>query len=924
METINIQFAIVGSLSSKPGEAGVIACNSDFLKTKSLYSFFSKIDASIENAQSFYKTLSDDEAKVFQYYFINQDDKIKLSIRAIIRFTKFEAVNRIYNRREYFFLPFAKNFSLKQTKEKLPQAKDYESNENNLNALTIGFSNSEKVDKGSIVTLLESFAKKTTLIFQSTEEEKLLNAVDSLPLVFKKYIQIGLNLLSNDNFAQSKLHVFTCIDTNSNSKTFQSEQTNDKVIDFIANLISSQNYFITEELPFQLNFDYTSKNVLHDLFQIHYKEAIIELILDGNFSNVVPDKISEIKQTFLNEIQKRTNKEKISRYYKALLKINAIDEDISKSFWSFVFSLEDYKTFYNDTLRPVYENYLATAIRNSNSFASFQYFINSIFPSNGSQLKSLKEKAISAFFSLKDSLAIDDLEELINYFIANDKEKLREGLSKINFTNNISKLSDSQYRLLLSQPVIDNLQTSFIYDAISHLGVGGLIKIFPEYNTKKLNSAFVESILQAFVSDSSSFIELLNSQTNWIFNLIEPNRKKEIGNWLLRELEGKIQSSKQDFEIQEYVQILIENKRQFLDSDKRNHLLQSVFDDRIEYLDYQLTIQTILKAARHLNFKLSAYYPNSNDKRLLSYLSNVYDEYSDVLTNKKQLPKIKEEIKRIEETTTKDEIQTSLDKFKRLNSLGTLQHFSTLLENNRDLNDLWVKLLKKDQINEFIQTVTSEDFDPAFFELFMDAKTKVRNSDFEYTNQLREIFRKIDELLAEKHLLKKGIIKIRIMRATKLISRVSKLIIVSLILLTTVSVFAIIFLLKRSNPLKDELNQQKSSIDNLTKENEDLKSTILSLEKSINKQPQIPSLSPIPNSELNNIDLGFINSKKNNGKTIEEIVAVIFKSNPTDIRSHYINQKEAYSEALKKSNPNCFENGICICDSLISIPSYKK
>lgn len=921
MENEKIQFAIVGSLSSKPGEAGVIACNSDFLKAQSLYSSFSKIDASIENVQSLYKTLTDDEAKLFQYYFINQDEKIKLSIRARIRFTKFETVNRIYNRREYFFLPFSKYFSFNQTKSKLPQAKNYERNENNLEALTITFSNLEKVDKGSIVTLLKSFAEKSTLIFQSTEEEKLLNAVDGLPLVFRKYIQIGLNLLSNDNIAQSKLHLYTCIDPNSNAKYFQLEQTSDKVIDFIADLISSGNYHIAEELPSQINFDYTDKNVLYDLFQIHYKEAIVELILDGNFSNVASDRIKEIKQTFSNEIQRGNNKNKISKYYKALLKINSIDEDISKSFWSFVFSLEDYQSFYNEELRPVYESYLSASIKRSNSFASFQNFINSLFPSKNKQLKSLKEKAITAFFNLKVSIAIDDLEELTNYFIANDKEKLKEGLSKINFSNNISKLSESQFRLLLSQPVIDSLHNSVIYDLVSHLGVSGIIKIFPEYDTKKINSVFVESLLKAFAADSNTFIELLNSQTNWIFNLIEPNNKREIGNWLLRELEKKIQNSKRDFEIQGYVQILIENKRQFLDTDKRNHLLQSVFEDRIEFLDYQSTIQTILKAARNLNFKLSAYYPNSNDRRLLSYLSNIYDEYSDVLTNKKELPKIKEEIRSVEETVTKDEINKDLEKFKRLDSLGALQHFNTLLDNNLYTRDLWNKFLKQEQKSQFIKTIVGEEFNPSVFKAFVKLKEKVRETNFEYRDYLRNVFKEIDEKFAEKHLHKQGIINFKIMRATKLISNISQVTIATLI--SIIAALAIFFLLIRENPLSEEVSRLKSEIANLSKQNSELTSKIESIEKTVNEQPKIPSLSPAPNSELNDNDLAIVNSKGINRKTISEIVTLIFVKNPTDVGSHYVGQKEAYSEALKKANPTCFENGICVCDALISIPSYK-
>lgn len=44
MENLKINFAIVGSLSSNPGEAGIIRCDSEFLSDATSYKVYSELE----------------------------------------------------------------------------------------------------------------------------------------------------------------------------------------------------------------------------------------------------------------------------------------------------------------------------------------------------------------------------------------------------------------------------------------------------------------------------------------------------------------------------------------------------------------------------------------------------------------------------------------------------------------------------------------------------------------------------------------------------------------------------------------------------------------------------------------------------------------------------------------------------------------
>ena len=90
----------------------------------------------------------------------------------------------------------------------------------------------------------------------------------------------------------------------------------------------------------------------------------------------------------------------------------------------------------------------------------------------------------------------------------------------------------------------------------------------------------------------------------------------------------------------------------------------------------------------------------------------------------------------------------------------------------------------------------------------------------------------------------------------------------------------------------------------------------------------IQELNPIPNEELNEHDYRLIAKKIKYDTEVNEVVEIIFKNNPTDIKNNYDEQQDVYSKQLIEKNKDCFEykSGIFyfVKDTLRHIPSYKK
>ncbi|MES2650626.1 MAG: hypothetical protein V4663_02745 [Bacteroidota bacterium] len=90
----------------------------------------------------------------------------------------------------------------------------------------------------------------------------------------------------------------------------------------------------------------------------------------------------------------------------------------------------------------------------------------------------------------------------------------------------------------------------------------------------------------------------------------------------------------------------------------------------------------------------------------------------------------------------------------------------------------------------------------------------------------------------------------------------------------------------------------------------------------------VKELSPLPNSQLTEKDYKSLAKKIKEGMEIQEVVNIIFDSNPKDIKNTYSNQSEIYSGHLLKLNKDCFKelNNILHMgkDTLRFIPTYIK
>lgn len=91
------------------------------------------------------------------------------------------------------------------------------------------------------------------------------------------------------------------------------------------------------------------------------------------------------------------------------------------------------------------------------------------------------------------------------------------------------------------------------------------------------------------------------------------------------------------------------------------------------------------------------------------------------------------------------------------------------------------------------------------------------------------------------------------------------------------------------------------------------------------EQVKTSELNPVPQSELNEHDCHLIAKKLSYDTKIDDVVTLIFKTNPNDIKKIYTGQEEIYGKVLIEKNKDCFQDrdGIYyfVQDTLKHIPS---
>jgi hypothetical protein len=118
---------------------------------------------------------------------------------------------------------------------------------------------------------------------------------------------------------------------------------------------------------------------------------------------------------------------------------------------------------------------------------------------------------------------------------------------------------------------------------------------------------------------------------------------------------------------------------------------------------------------------------------------------------------------------------------------------------------------------------------------------------------------------------------------------------------------------------KDADNDRHSNTDSEVRSQDSNRTNPQISNSSINDS----KLYPIPNSQLSDNDLNIV-SKQIIGKTVSEVVDIIFLKNPREIGNYYGDyQRGTYAKKLVEMNPNCFRENKCIRDKLEIIPSFK-
>jgi hypothetical protein len=98
---------------------------------------------------------------------------------------------------------------------------------------------------------------------------------------------------------------------------------------------------------------------------------------------------------------------------------------------------------------------------------------------------------------------------------------------------------------------------------------------------------------------------------------------------------------------------------------------------------------------------------------------------------------------------------------------------------------------------------------------------------------------------------------------------------------------------------------------------------------TLEKKPtQSNMLNPEPNSELNENDYRIVAKQLKHDVKAQDVLATIFKNNPTDIEKYYAGQEEPYLKRLVQLNGTCFQQShgtyYFSKDTIRHIPAYKK
>lgn len=954
MQQTEFYIAIIGAISKFKGFGENIASSQSFSNDIKQVRAISEIDKEVASFYDNYPSPYLDLPQWFGFPKKIADTNCFLIIRAKKKFTAFPEQNRFYDRREYFYFNLDNDINSIDFSASIPEMVQYETEQlgqvNNFLIKEANYRSDDKFQKYIITSLIT----QSTAIIKVTEnnadetKDKILGAIQKLPVAYNKYLGFGFNIESNATFVKNNLHLLTTLDDNGvEANAFPSLKfKDDDINNFAEALFNEQIQYDDTEILLQ-NIP-ISKNLLYELIKFHKLHFKTDKYSQGDIPDNKKDEfLSESKQYVLDFLTSSfaTNRyilERLKKIYKAWDFNGLIKTDLFIWFWKKVneTKISHEKLFTDHDIKRSFNETIQLEVSGINTFSEIDSKFSSLlsFPSfniaNASLLDEIKIKYISSYKgnNVREVIEIEAYkQQATNSGIETDFKS--NFYSRVDFNSKESNLSKSESFEILKNE-INELNETQIFSLINAIGFSELFNLLRKEKNEKIlrNGNFYEPIME-LLAKQDNFPEILN----WVslFSENNSNASFDVGKYLNNQAE-KIKSQSDFSRFESLCRTIRENKKMVQKTDVSRFIEKVISQPNCQTVQFY---KTSFEVAASFEFKITATHPNSeNENDLLDFIS-LYGRYNNAIKNIEIVTELTESfIKSFSQNshgietilnfsyTNQSFVESNKDKFQKI----VEESFSK--QNEGDKLSFTLSLLKH-------TIATSRNF-------FLQQENNLYNqineleiNDRNFTKEIHRLGLKIGKKNIQLNEVKKLINSLidkyfysidnnakfftKMKNRISFINRNTKILCVILFVALAVASGATIYYYTQNSKLLKQAESITNENSVLKTENQELIDKISASEKDTTNNNEVLLLSPKPNGELNDNDQKLVNRQGIQNKTVFEIVEIIFEKNNADIKTHYSEQKEAYATALIKANPDCFKNDICICTSLKHIPSYK-
>jgi|GEM_PF-3713154 len=976
MRNFKIEYAICGSLSSSPGESGIIASSKGIVEQVDLFDRVIDCDRFLSAAQNSYAQNYITTEKFSQYYFLNDKKRTerigKLFLRGRIRFTKFTDANRVYNRREIYFIPDSNPQLLSAVFKKLPPIVDYEQTQHGiLEPQVIAIENSSQPhDLKIIYCILESFhLKEAFKLYSEIPDDdiiysKIFSALDNLPEVYKKHIQFGFNLIASDTIAKKQLHVFSCIDAGKQLHDISRTEFSDPVLDHIVKTFFLGASLNIDESILGKEIDYANQDNLYSVFSFHYLLSMSDLIIRNEMPTSFDSRkyVPDLKRFIINNFKIVNQCQHIVLAYKALRKLRAVDDNLFNTFWNFIFSSETNNSYLNDyDLKEDIENFAKDKVENMTSFTAILNELNNLFSGiNSDKVKSIKTEIFNSSLINKNTLPFEEIQIILSYYLKNAHSigrylTVRDLLKKFRIESNALSLTEEDVKLLFSDLVFRELSSEALTALLKRIGYSNILNFVSNQTLKKSSSTqLIEAISSSLEQELLSNKTSLEKNIELSLKIFDSEKNKLLGNRVFNHAKNLIHSYSSENEVMSLIDIISKYRNDFFKNLPFQELLQDLFSEKIDNSSSRFLIEDLIRIAKKMKSKFDIEGVRYNDISTAKFVSSLFESNMEVF-NKNQIKQFYENI--LYSNNYQNGIDLLKDYFYICNSYNKLFQnepeiiFDLIisdLNNNlvktsyskmadilkvifgqyKSSESFWNKFFNSNLHSTVFDKFHSEKFSPLLFEDIDELRNLAEIKGFAGNKELILFLNELDKSLYNKFILNKGLIPFKIMNTLKL---VNKRVLVVAGILTVMAVFSIVFsvyVFNKSSKFGSYFSKQQDTIKLLIAEIQQLKDAARrtpsvsdpSASNAIRppwyvwSSPKedltvvVQPLKPSPTDELNINGVNILSRKEILNKNLSDVVDTIFLHNPKDVSNHYAGQEEAYGEELVKRNPNCFNS----------------